>query len=109
LGAVIEQAWRLGARFDAWSEHLHPRAWEQAFAEVGLDPAFYANRTRAHDEVLPWDHVDVGVTRRFLWREYQRSLGGEFTADCRLGDCAACGVAALHPDCVDRRGTSCNA
>ncbi|MCL5026541.1 MAG: TIGR03960 family B12-binding radical SAM protein [Chloroflexi bacterium] len=105
LGAVIEGAWRRGARFDAWSEHLLPLAWEQAFAEAGLDMAFYANRTREPDEVLPWDHINTGITKRFLWKEYQRSLAAESTPDCRWGDCTACGMAALHPACAQRRAT----
>ncbi len=104
LASVIEQAWRLGARFDAWTEHLQPAVWDEAFARSGLDMVFYANREREQDEVLPWDHIDVGVSRRFLWREYQRSLSAEATPDCRVDMCSACGMAALHPACAARGG-----
>ncbi len=102
LGAVLEGAWRRGARFDAWSEHLNREAWEQAFAAEGIDPAFYAYRARGENEVLPWEHLDIGVTKRFLWQEYQRSLLAEPTADCRDGNCAGCGLATHHPACAAR-------
>jgi len=90
LGQVIHRAWQLGARFDAWDELFDERLWWRAFAEVGLDPNFYARRERSLDEVLPWDHIDVGV-KEFLMAEYQRSLRGETTIDCREG-CIDCGV-----------------
>ena len=77
LGAVILAAWRKGCRFDAWDEHRDHEKWVQALDECGLDPAFYANRRRAHDEVLPWDHIDCGVTGEYLMREDERA--GEVT------------------------------
>ncbi len=100
LSAVIRRAWELGARFDAWGDQFRVAAWRQAFAEAGLDPDWYARRERAADEVLPWDHIGVGVTKEFLWREYQRALAGQVTADCRQGAnaaaeggrCHACGI-----------------
>ena len=91
LGAVVRRAWQLGARFDGWSDQFRPDAWRQAFHEAGLDPAFYATRPRAGDEVLPWDHLDAGVSKRFLWRDYQASLRGETRLDCRE-QCSACGI-----------------
>jgi radical SAM family uncharacterized protein len=93
LGQVILRAWQLGTRFDAWAEAFQPQLWEQAFAEAGLDPGFYASRERPFGEVLPWSHIDTGVSDTFLWKEYQRSLRGESSADCRDG-CLDCGVRA---------------
>jgi radical SAM family uncharacterized protein len=94
LSRVIYRAWQLGARFDAWDELFDEGLWWRAFAEVGLDPNFYARRERPLDEVLPWDHVDVGVSKEFLIEEYQRSLRGETTVDCREG-CVDCGVSEV--------------
>ncbi|MBC7236446.1 MAG: TIGR03960 family B12-binding radical SAM protein, partial [Chloroflexi bacterium] len=91
LGRVILRAWRLGARFDAWSDQFRPELWRQALAEEGLDPDFYTFRPRERDEVFPWDHIDVGVSRGFLWREYQRARAGELSPDCRQS-CHYCGV-----------------
>jgi len=92
LGRAIYSAWQNGARFDAWNEHFKPEAWLAALAAEGLDPAFYAHRPRPLDEVLPWEHIDAGVDKRFLVQEYQRALRGEVTPDCRDGACAACGI-----------------
>lgn len=91
LGKVILRAWQLGARFDAWAEAFQPKLWQQAFDEAGIDPAFYAMRQRAFDELLPWSHIHTGVSAAFLWEEYQRSLRGESSIDCREG-CLDCGV-----------------
>jgi len=92
LAGVIHEAWRRGARFDAWSEVFEPERWWSAFSEQDLDPAFYAHRERSLDETLPWDHINSGVSKEFLIAEYQRSLSGETTLDCREGPCLACGI-----------------
>jgi radical SAM family uncharacterized protein len=97
LGAVIYHAWRLGARFDAWREHFQASVWHQAFEEEQIDAAFYTSRERSANEVFPWDHIDVGVTRRFLWSEYQRALQGELSPDCRQY-CHNCGITAVFAD-----------
>lgn len=91
LGKVIYRAWQLGAQFDAWSEHFQPNAWRQAFAELGLDPAFYTYRPRALDEVFPWDHIDAGVRKKYLQQDYEMSQRGEVRPDCR-DKCFACGI-----------------
>ena len=91
LGQVIHRAWQWGAKFDAWDELFDDGLWWRAFTEAGLDPNFYARRERPLDEVLPWDHIDVGVRKEFLIAEYQRSICGETTIDCREG-CVDCGV-----------------
>jgi radical SAM superfamily enzyme YgiQ (UPF0313 family) len=102
LSSVIRRAWELGARFDGWGDQFRGDAWTQAFAEMGLDPDWYARRERGVDELLPWDHISAGVTKRFLWREYERALAGQPTYDCRQtgsgpergGGCVACGILA---------------
>jgi hypothetical protein len=97
LGAVIHRAWQLGAKFDAWHEHFGWDAWQQAFADAGLDMHFYTHRHRALDEVLPWDHISVGVSKRYLARDYQMSLAGQTREDCRNG-CYTCGILSAFAD-----------
>jgi radical SAM family uncharacterized protein len=91
LSSAIQRAWELGAVLDAWGDQINHSAWTQAFEEMGIDPCWYARRERTPDEVLPWDHLSVGIAKSFLWREYQRALAGETTDDC-LAQCHACGV-----------------
>ncbi len=92
LARVIERAWASGGRFDSWSEHFNFDRWESAWREEGVDPDFYSHRERGLDEVLPWDHLDFGLDKEFLRREYDRAFRGESSADCRDGDCVECGV-----------------
>ena len=91
LAEVVERAWRKGAKFDAWYDHFRQDAWYEAMAEVGLDPAFYTHRRRPIDEVFPWEHIDVAVTRRFLTGDYLMSQREETRVDCRE-QCFACGI-----------------
>jgi radical SAM family uncharacterized protein len=70
----LEEAWRRGAKLDAWSEHFHPRLWWQAFDDLGIDVPFYSERQRALDEVLPWDHIHVKKGREYLAKEQTRSV-----------------------------------
>ena len=91
--ADLPPAWQLGARFDGWSDQFKYDTWMQAFADAGLDLNDYT-RAREKDEPLPWDHIDVGVTRSFLWREYEKALKAEVTPDCRQG-CQGCGMHKL--------------
>lgn len=92
LGAVLQRAWEKGVKFDGWSELFRYDLWQEAFAEVGVDPSFYANRLREKNEILPWDHLSAGIEKEFLWREYEAALKGDETLDCRRGTCTACGV-----------------
>ncbi|MCL6646703.1 MAG: TIGR03960 family B12-binding radical SAM protein [Chloroflexi bacterium] len=92
LGAVIERAFRKGARFDAWSDQFKPELWEEAAAESGLDLSWYAYRRRPLGEVLPWSHIDTGVTEAFLRWDYRRSTRQETTPDCHYDVCSACGL-----------------
>jgi radical SAM family uncharacterized protein len=91
MGAVILEAWRRGARYDAWTEHFDYQAWIQAFSMAELEPDFYTRRERPIDEVLPWDHIDAGVSKRFLTEDYLWSLKGRTRVDCRER-CFACGI-----------------
>ncbi len=92
LGNVLERAWRLGCRFDGWGEHLRREKWEKAFALEGIDPAQVAGRTWEKEDFLPWDHLNAGVEKRFLWAEYEKALKGGYTGDCRWEKCTLCGV-----------------
>ena len=91
LGKVLRKAYEKGCILDGWNECFRFETWMEAFRDCGLDPAFYANRVRARDEILPWDHIDSGITKAFLWREKEKSNRAETTKDCRLG-CNGCGL-----------------
>lgn len=91
LAPVLQRALELGCRFDGWGEHFSRERWQQAFAESGIDPAWYLRR-RSLDEILPWDHLDAGISREFLLSEREKALAGAITEDCRHGVCIACGV-----------------
>jgi len=90
LHKVIIEAWKLGARFDAWSEHFKMAVWKEAFDRVDIKPEFY-HRERKFRETLPWDHIRSGVTRAFLKRELKKAQAEQFTPDCRE-KCHECGV-----------------
>lgn len=91
VAAVVEQAWRNGAKFDAWREHFDLNQWRDACETVGLQMDFYSHRPRPIDEIFPWEHIDVAVTRRFLTQDYLMSQAGETRIDCR-DQCFACGI-----------------
>ncbi|HEY3396267.1 MAG TPA: TIGR03960 family B12-binding radical SAM protein [Armatimonadota bacterium] len=100
LGAVIEHVFRAGAQLEAWSEYFSLERWEQACAAAGLD--FAAETTRAWDpeQALPWDHLDWGVTKRYLQAEWQKTEPGEPTPDCRAGGCTGCGMRRISAACA---------
>ncbi len=91
LGKVLVEAVNLGCRFDSWGDHFSFSAWQKAFSKAGIDPRFYL-RKRETDEILPWDHLDSGVSKEFLLAELNKSLHSEYTQDCREGTCHGCGV-----------------
>jgi hypothetical protein len=95
LGQVIYNAWRNGAKFDAWQEHFSLEHWQAAFRKADLDPAFYSHRARSMDETLPWDHIDIGIDKQFLAEDYQWSLQGRTRDDCRH-HCYACGILTTY-------------
>jgi len=97
LGEVIQWAWAEGARFDGWDEWFDFTAWTLAFERAGLSPAFYAHRERPWDEVFPWDVVDIGVRKEYLWREWEWSREARTRPDCRSA-CSACGIGTAFGD-----------
>ena len=94
LAPVIEKAVQLGARLDGWDEFFRYDLWLDAFRACGVDPNFYTVRGYGEEELLPWDHIDVGVTKKFLLRERRQAYDGKITPDCREG-CAGCGANCL--------------
>jgi radical SAM family uncharacterized protein len=94
-GEVLVKAWQKGCKFDGWGEHFKYGLWMEAFSECGIDPAFYANRKRSYDEVLPWDHIEIGVSKKFLIKESERANKEELTSNCRVG-CSGCGAAVFE-------------
>ncbi|MDE2127272.1 MAG: TIGR03960 family B12-binding radical SAM protein [Armatimonadetes bacterium] len=90
VAAVIERAWRAGARFDAWDEYLDMDRWMSAFEQTGVDVAFYAHRMKAHEEALAWDHIDCGVSKAYLRAEDKRSRAEQLTPDCHTAPCTFC-------------------
>lgn len=97
LSNVIYRAWQLGAKLDAWADHYKKDAWMQAFEENGLSPEFYVHRKRSADEIFPWDHIDPGVSKKILRKEYENSQNGILRADCRTG-CYSCGIVQAFSD-----------
>lgn len=91
LVKTLIAAHKLGAKMDGWSEHFKYDIWENAFKESGIDPAFYANRDRNTNELLPWDIINCGVDKDFLEKEWERAIKEEITEDCRVS-CKDCGV-----------------
>ena len=93
LGKVLLDAYKMGAKFDGWSEHFKLDIYKEAMEKNNLDIAFYANRERSYDEVFPWDHIDVGVSKKFLVRENEIAKSEKITVDCRH-KCNGCGINA---------------
>lgn len=91
LANVLEEACRNGAKFDSWSEYFQLQRWLDAFETCGIDPAFYANRTREKDEILPWQVISNGVTDSYLWQEREACYAATVTPDCR-SECSHCGA-----------------
>ena len=88
---VILKAYEKGALYDAWSESFHYDIWKEAFKETGIDIEFYTLRERSTDEILPWDFIDAGVTKKFLIREWEQAKAEIVTPNCRQ-KCSGCGV-----------------
>lgn len=103
LSAVLCSAYKKGCKFDSWDEHFKFDAWMEAFEENNLDPYFYTQRRRDFSEVLPWDHLDYGISRKFLERENIKAHENETTPHCRI-QCAGCGANKLNGGHCDARG-----
>jgi radical SAM superfamily enzyme YgiQ (UPF0313 family) len=91
MGRLVYRAWEGGARFDGWTSELKKEAWEAAMVECGIEADYMTRFPYGVDSVLPWDHIDTGVTKAYLKKEAERSRQAEFTADCRA-ECLGCGV-----------------
>ena len=94
LGKAIYNAWKMGCKFDSWEEFFDFDKWVKAIADAGLTMEFYASRQRTPDEIFPWDHIDVGVSKAFLRREYEKASRAEVTPNCKE-HCAGCGANKL--------------
>ncbi len=103
ISKVIKAAYENGCIYDAWSEYFDFEKWMEMFKQCGIDPLFYTVRERTRDEILPWDFIDVGVTKDFLWREYERAKAEVVTPNCRK-KCAGCGSAKFGVGvCMEQR------
>lgn len=103
LSMVIELAWKKGCKFDSWDDQFRYDKWMEAFEEAGIDPAFYANRRRDYDEILPWDHLDYGISKSFLINENKKAHESVTTPHCRI-KCAGCGSNKLNGGKCDALG-----
>lgn len=103
IGKALLEAFRRGFNLDAWSEHFKFDEWMDIFRSVGLDPDFYACRRRAEDEIFPWDHLDIGVTKAFLLAENRKAHESATTPNCRQ-QCSHCGATCFKGGiCIERR------
>ncbi len=91
VAKLIVQAWQNGAKFDGWTESFKYDAWLKALEQTGLSREFYANRERSYDEILPWDHISIGVSKRFFIEEMEKAKNETVTPNCRQ-DCSMCGA-----------------
>ena len=98
LARVLYRAWQLGCRLDGWNDQFRYDLWLQAFEDCGLTVDFYAHRQRGLEETLPWDHIDSGISKEFLKREWKKALSAQTTRDCRQG-CNGCGLQKLKGVC----------
>ena len=94
IAPVIEEAYRLGCLFDSWTETFRNDLWMEAFENTNVDISFYNQRQRGKDEIFPWDFIDIGVSRSFLYREWERAMNETVTPNCRE-KCSGCGAAGF--------------
>ena len=94
VAKAIRSAYEKGCLFDSWGEYFHNDLWMEAFAQTGVDPDFYTVRERSEEEVFPWDFIDIGVTKKFLLREWKKAHEEKSTTNCRQG-CSGCGAATF--------------
>jgi radical SAM family uncharacterized protein len=92
VGEAIYEAWRRGARFDAWGEHFKPDTWDDALVAAGVDAAWFAHREWDTREPLPWDHIDTGVAKSYLRGQWHSVATGKTVGDCHHGSCNVCGM-----------------
>ena len=105
VGQVLLNAYNNGSIFDAWDEHFKLDNWNRAFKQAGVDPDFYTIRAREYDEVFPWDFIDAGVTKEFLWKEWEKAQKEEVTLNCRM-NCSACGAGSFKGGvCIESKNS----
>ncbi|SLM29706.1 Radical SAM domain protein [Desulfamplus magnetovallimortis] len=92
LSKVLVSAWEKGCRLDGWSDMFRMELWKSAFEENNIDPLFYTARERHRDEPLPWDHIDCGLPKQFMEKEFEKAIEGIATPDCRENECNGCGI-----------------
>lgn len=103
LSSLIEKAYKKGCIFDAWTDYFRPDVWEELLRECEVDRWFYNYREREKDEIFPWDFIDIGVKKEFMWKEYENSKEARITPNCRL-KCSGCGAASFGTGvCVENR------
>jgi len=103
LSSLIEAAYERGCIFDAWTDYFKPEIWEELIEEMGVDKNFYNYRERGEDEIFPWDIIDIGVSKKFLRREYEKSKKAVVTPNCRQS-CSGCGAAKFGTGvCMEQR------
>ena len=103
LSVLIEKAYKRGCIFDAWTDYFKPQIWEELLQECGVDRNFYNYRERNKDEIFPWDFIDIGVSKSFLWREYENAKAEKVTPNCRMS-CSGCGAASFGTGvCMETR------
>ena len=95
LSKVLLYAWEHGCKFDGWDDSFKFDTWMEAFEKCGVDPLFYTSRRRSFDEILPWDHLDLGIRKEFLLKENKKAHASETTVHCRI-KCAGCGASKLN-------------
>ena len=95
IADVILKAYKKGCIYDAWSEHFHYDVWMEIFAECGIEPTFYTTRERSKDEIFPWDMLNCGVTKQFLYREWETAMSGKVSPNCRQ-QCMGCGARSYN-------------
>lgn len=92
VGLAIYKAWEYGCKFDGWTEYFDYKKWSRAFKDCGIDPDFYTGRRREKQEIFPWDFINTGVSKSFLYEEYEKALEEAVTIDCRQEGCNNCGI-----------------
>ena len=104
LAPVIEKAYKKGCIFDAWTDYFQPQVWNELLDEEGVDRNFYNYRERDKEEIFPWDFIDIGVSKKFMWREYENARAGKVTPNCRM-QCSGCGAAKFGTGvCMEGKG-----
>ncbi|MFZ7101840.1 MAG: TIGR03960 family B12-binding radical SAM protein [Peptococcaceae bacterium] len=104
LGRALLKAWEKGCKFDGWSQFFKLDVWLEAFQESGLDPQWYAYRALTYEDILPWEHIEMGVKKSYLIQEHRKAMEAAVTGDCRFKHCTLCGVCQDFDVALDLKG-----